>query len=51
MTNVEATQWHSAFFQAIQVELKDYSQFLTFESEHQLTTEPLRMDILIIKNP
>ena len=41
--------WHPAFVQAIQGELEDYREILTFESEHQLTTEPLRIDVLIIK--
>ena len=41
--------WHPAFVQAIQHELKDYREDLTFESEHQLLTEPLRIDVLIIK--
>ena len=41
--------WHPAFVQAIQHELEDYQECLTFESEHQLTTEPLRIDVLIIK--
>jgi len=41
--------WHPAFVQAIQQELEDYENVLTFESEHSLTTEPLRIDVLIIK--
>ena len=41
--------WHPAFVQAIQQELEDYLDVLTFESECQLTTEPLRIDVLIIK--
>jgi len=41
--------WHPAFVQAIQQELEDYLDVLTFESEHQLTTEPLKIDVLIIK--
>ena len=41
--------WHPAFVQAIQLELEDYLDVLTFESEHQLTTEPLKIDVLIIK--
>jgi len=41
--------WHPAFVQAIQHELEDYLDVLTFESEHQLTTEPLKIDVLIIK--
>jgi hypothetical protein len=43
------TSWHPAFVQAIQQELEDYLDVLTFESEHQLTTEPLRIDVLIVK--
>ena len=39
--------WHPAFVQAIQQELEDYLDVLTFESEHQLTTEPLKIDVLI----
>src|SRR5215469_15057902 len=41
--------WHPAFVQAIRVELEDYQDVLTFEEEHQLTTEPLKIDVLIIK--
>ena len=43
------TAWHPAFVQAIEHELEDYLDVLTFESEHQLTTEPLKIDVLIIK--
>ena len=43
------TAWHPAFLQAIKQELDDYKDVLTFESEHQLTTEPLKIDVLIIK--
>ena len=41
--------WHPAFVQAIKCELEEYLDVLTFESEHQLTTEPLQIDVLIIK--
>jgi hypothetical protein len=41
--------WHPAFFEAIQMELDDYSQELSFIPEYQLTTEPLCIDIVIIK--
>jgi len=41
--------WHAAFFQAMQAELFDYRDVLVFESEHQITTEPLRIDLLVIK--
>jgi hypothetical protein len=43
------TSWHPAFAQAIESELEDCRDALTFETEHQLTTEPLRIDVLIIK--
>jgi hypothetical protein len=41
--------WHPAFYEAIQLELEPYKDTLRFEFEHQLTAEPLKMDILIIK--
>ncbi|MDR0464953.1 MAG: hypothetical protein LBG94_07565 [Treponema sp.] len=43
--------WHPAFLQAIQHELYDYLDFLEFKYEYQLTTEPLRIDLLVIKKP
>jgi hypothetical protein len=43
------TSWHPAFAQAIENELEDSKDALTFETEHQLTTEPLRIDVLIVK--
>ena len=43
------TSWHPAFAQAIENELEDCRDVLTFDAEHQLTTEPLRIDVLIIK--
>jgi hypothetical protein len=45
----ERFQWHPAFLQALQVELIDYKDSLQFEYEYQLTTAPLRFDLLIIK--
>jgi len=43
------TGWHSSFFEAIQLELKEYKQYLEFIYEYNLTTEPLRIDVLIIR--
>ena len=43
------TSWHPAFAQAIENELEESKDALTFETEYQLTTEPLRIDVLIIK--
>jgi hypothetical protein len=44
-------QWHAAFLQAIQAELFDYRESLEFKHEYQLTSESLRIDLLIIKKP
>jgi len=41
--------WHTAFFAAIQAELVDYLDVLEFLQEHPLNDQPLRMDVLIIK--
>ena len=41
--------WHDAFYAALQLELHDYEDVLTFEDEHQLSKEALIMDVLIIK--
>ena len=43
--------WHPAFREAIKAELIDFLDVLTFEAEHVLNTEPLKVDILIIKKP
>jgi hypothetical protein len=43
------TLWHPAFFGAIKLELNEYRDVLKFESEHQLTTEPLKIDVVIVK--
>jgi hypothetical protein len=43
-------QWHPAFYAGIQIELEEYADSLSFENEHQLSTKPLELDILIIKN-
>jgi hypothetical protein len=42
-------RWHPAFLQAMQLELFDYRDSLEFKYEYQLTSEPLRIDLLIIK--
>jgi hypothetical protein len=44
-------QWHPAFLQAIQMELFDYREYLEFKCEYNPTSEPLRIDLLIIKKP
>ncbi|MDR0785079.1 MAG: hypothetical protein LBE74_04245 [Treponema sp.] len=45
----ERIAWHPAFFEAIRLELEEYEHILEFYPEHQLTKEPLRLDVLVIK--
>lgn len=42
-------QWHPAFDAALQIELADDADCLTFEPEHLLSKKPMQMDELIIK--
>ena len=51
MDDREKIQWHPAFQQAIRAELAEYRDSLSFIEEYQLTTEPLKIDCLIIKKP
>jgi hypothetical protein len=41
--------WHSAFIEALQMELYEYRDALEFHSEYQLTAEPLRIDCVVIR--
>ena len=45
----EQLPWHPAFFAGIQIEFEEEAHKLTFENEHQLGTDPMRIDVLIIK--
>ena len=45
----DVIHWHPGFYGAIELELRQNKSDLIFESEHQLSKEPLRMDMLIIK--
>jgi hypothetical protein len=47
--NDDRLNWHGAFYDAIRLELEDYLDLLTFEFEHQLNTDPLIIDALILK--
>lgn len=42
-------KWHQGFYGGIELELRDYREYLTFDKEHELSKEPLRMDLLIIR--
>jgi hypothetical protein len=48
-TESERFAWHPAFFEAVQMELDEYRNDLQFISEYQLNTEPLKIDVVIIK--
>lgn len=47
--NASKIHWHPGFYGGVEFELKDYKDALVFENEHELSREPLRMDMLIIK--
>lgn len=42
-------KWHPGFYGGIELELREYRDVLSFETEHELSKEPIRMDMLIIK--
>ncbi len=42
-------QWHPAFFAGLQIELSEEAEYLSFESEHMLSSRPMQLDILVIK--
>jgi CRISPR/Cas system CSM-associated protein Csm2 small subunit len=42
-------QWHPAFYAATCLELKDNIEDLQFEREYNLSKEPIRIDLLILK--
>jgi hypothetical protein len=46
---VSSIPWHPAFVQAIKLELEPYRDALEFIPEYQLTTEPLEIDVVIVK--
>lgn len=41
--------WHQTFYSALQIELEDYADIISFEQEHYLTHEAPRIDILLQK--
>jgi len=51
--NLEQTtiQWHPGFYSAAEIEFLSDKGKLEFEREYNLSKEPLRMDLLIIKKP
>ena len=50
MKNMNAAiNWHTAFYEALKAELIDYSGCLEYLEETPLTTEPLRIDLIVVK--
>ena len=48
-TTQDRIHWHEAFYEALQHELNNYKDFLSFENERLLSKEALKMDVLIIE--
>jgi len=42
-------EWHSAFVEALQMELQAYQDVLKFDPEHPLASKPLKIDCVVIK--
>ena len=42
-------QWHPAFFAGIRIEFREEESKVQIESEHQLGTKPMQIDVLIVK--
>ena len=42
-------QWHPAFYAGLQIEFAGEADKLIFEREHNLSTKPMQIDVLIIK--
>ena len=41
--------WHPAFYSAMELELRANKEQLSFDREHQLSKEPLRIDLLVVE--
>jgi len=48
-TGKNRISWHPAFCSAAEFDLRKYKEYLSFDREHNLSKEPLRIDLLIIK--
>lgn len=49
MEEVLKTQWHPAFCSAMRLELIEDEAYLDYQSEYNLNTKPLQIDLLIVK--
>lgn len=44
-----AIQWHPAFYGAAELELRDNKEDIEFHQEYNLSKEPLRVDLLVVR--
>ncbi|MBO6113882.1 MAG: hypothetical protein J6P57_02375 [Lachnospiraceae bacterium] len=49
MDNIGNIKWHPGFYGCIEYTLKEYKHDLIFDREYELSKEPTKMDLLIIK--
>jgi hypothetical protein len=49
VSDADKLNWHIAFLRAIQLEFYEYLGDLEITPEYQLTSEPMRVDVLIVK--
>jgi hypothetical protein len=47
--DTEKISWHPGFIDGLQAEFEKYGEALTFFAEYQLSKEPLRIDVVVIK--
>ena len=45
----DKNSWHPAFVAAMELDLREYRDVLSFDPDYPLSKEPLKMDLLIIK--
>ncbi|MBR6229692.1 MAG: hypothetical protein IKQ97_08145 [Eubacterium sp.] len=46
---IEKVSWHQGFCSGLELELREYKDVLEFDTEHELSRRPLRMDLLVIR--
>ncbi|MBO6114915.1 MAG: hypothetical protein J6P57_07650 [Lachnospiraceae bacterium] len=49
MDNIRNIKWHPGFYGSIEYILKEYKNDLSYDREYELSKEPIKMDMLIIK--
>ena len=49
MEEYKKLKWHPAFYAGVTLDFKEEKSLLTFDQEHELSKEPIKMDMLIIK--